>query len=44
MKIVKAEAKRIRYKSVMVRDKEGHSHPGAASEHSDRELYDPGES
>ena len=29
MKIVKAEAKRIKYQSVMVRDKEGHSHPGA---------------
>ncbi len=28
MKIVKVEAKNIRYQSVMVRDGEGHSHPG----------------
>ena len=34
MKIVKAEAKKIRYTSLMVRDGEGHSHPGKPHEDS----------
>ncbi|MDR0584856.1 MAG: enolase, partial [Treponema sp.] len=28
MKIIKVEARKVRYKSIMVRDGEGHAHPG----------------